>query len=371
MQHRSVDRTGSRTLRRLAARSASATTEPTGAPAELRAVINSMPEAVFVCDSADRVRLVNPAADRLFSGRPVLDRRDLLSRFEPLPSTVSGDEPVALRPRDLPNRWFELRSFAIDRSESPDNVTTSAIGGGRGGRILVLRDVTTAREQRSERRALLSILSHELRTPITTIYAGSRVLARGNTATTDASREIAADISAEAARLYDVVENLLVLTRAEQGVLELSAEPVLLQRIIESAVRIAQTRIADVPTIRAGVTDPPAVLGDGVYLEQVVRNLVMAAAKFGGPGSPIIVRLEAAGDEVIVRVLDRGPDLSDDEILTSFALTDTKQGVRRAGLGIGMFVCRRLVEAMHGRVWASRRPDGGAEFGFALPRFDG
>jgi signal transduction histidine kinase len=347
------------------------TARATGPALELRAVIGAMPEPVLVCDHRDRVRVVNPAADRLFAGRPVQDAGDLLSRFEPLPgSTASDGVAVTLRPRTIPNRWFELRTFPVDadhdRAEmANDNEPTPEAG----GRIIVLRDVTANREERAERRAFLSILSHELRTPITTIYAGSRVLARRDAVHGTATDEIASDISAEAARLYDVVEDLLVLTRAEQNLLELSHEPILLQRIVEGAIRVARSREPGALIVPAGATDPPAIEGDPVYVEQVVRNLVTAATRFAGPTKPVVIRLAEGDAEVALEVLDRGPDLSPAEIQTSFALADSG-AIRSAGLGIGLFVCRRLIEAMNGRVWVRAREGGGAAFGFALPRYE-
>ena len=338
------------------------------ATAELRAVINAMPEAVFVLDAEGRIRLVNPAANALFVHRPVRDRDDLRSRFQAVATAGSPDGAETLRRLDAPNRWYELRSIALGRGEAADHGGRSAHP---SGMLLVLRDVTPEREERAQRHAFLSILSHELRTPITTIYAGSRVLARREAAAapTPASREIADDISAEAARLYDVVEDLLVLTRAEQGLLDLTDEAVLLPRAVEAAVRVAHARSADVPVVIDGLPDPPAVRGDPYYIEQVVRNLVTAAARFGGPTSPVLVRLDAAGDEVAATVLDRGPDLTTDDLRATFSLSEAPLSERRWGLGIGLFVCRRLIEAMHGRIWVRPRDGGGAEFGFALRRY--
>jgi two-component system sensor histidine kinase KdpD len=347
-------------------------------------MLEAMPDAVLVLDAGERVRLVNPAADRLFAGRPIRDRADLLGRFEPLPTDPAHDETVTLRPRDVPNRWFELRSFPVDR-HSP------AVDDGRGGRVLVIRDVTEARLARAQRRAFLSILSHELRTPITTIYAGSRVLARqsrkalalrseDSTGTgpagtappaTDAmdGPEIAADISAEAAHLYDLVEDLLVLTRAEQGLLDLSIEPVLLQRIVETSIRLAATRTPGVAIVRAGTNDPPAVRGDPVYLEQVIRNLVTAASHYAAADEPVIIGMAADDREVTVRVLDRGPDLRPQDAERLLELVEEPRGSRQSA-GIGPFVCRRIVESLGGRIWVIPRRDGGAEIGFALPRYE-
>jgi signal transduction histidine kinase len=370
MQQQSSGAESARPRSRVPARSAVApSAEAFGAPPELRAVIDAMPEAVLICDSADRVRTVNPAADRLFAGSPIKDTSDLLSRFEPVPGSQATalDRPITLRPRTIPNRWFELRTFPIGRGSSwPSSDATSPAD---GGRIIVLRDVSAAREERAERRAFLSILSHELRTPITTIYAGSRVLARRDPTEASGSQEIAKDISAEAARLYDVVEDLLVLARAEQDLLELSEEPILLQRVVEGAVRVARGRSPDVPVVAGGATDPPVVCGDAVYVDQVVRNLLTAATRFGSPGQPVVIRLEEGENEVSIEILDRGPDLTPLELETVFALTDDG-GLRSSGLGIALFVCRRLVEAMKGRVWVRAREGGGAAFGFALPRYE-
>lgn len=217
--------------------------------------------------------------------------------------------------------------------------------------------------------AFLSILSHELRTPITTIYAGSRVLARHGATSPRASAEIAADISAEAAHLYDVVEDLLVLSRAGNGVLDLSDEPVHLQRLVEGAVRVASGRVPETQIIFEEATDPPAARGDTGYVEQVVRNLLTAAIRTAPPAAPVTVRLAARDGEVSVGVLDRGPDPTADDLALAWELSDATTGSGRTGNGIGLLVCRLLVDAMHGRVWIARRPGGGTERGFALPRY--
>ena len=370
MQHQSPATTSAHGASRVDGSGTTPSSHAPGPAPELLAVIDAMPEPVLVCDRRDRVRVANPAADRLFAGRPVQDAGDLLSRFEPMPgANDQNGGPVTLQPRTIPNRWFELRTIPLDRGGEGAEGSEDSTSPDEVGQIIVLRDVTAAREARAERRAFLSILSHELRTPITTIYAGSRVLARREPGRASGAREIARDISAEAARLYDVVEDLLVLTRTEQGVLELSDEPILLQRVVEGAIRVARGRTPDVPIVATGTTEPSAVEGDAVYVEQVVRNLVTSAARFAGPNVPVVIRLEEGDAEVSLEVLDRGPDLSAAELETSFALVDGG-GVRASGLGIALFVCRRLIEAMRGRVWVRARDGGGAVFGFALPRYE-
>lgn len=338
--------------------------------AELRAVINAMGEAVLVCDPTGAVDFANAAADALFGARPITTWDDLLSRFglpaEPVEPLDPVAAPVELALPDV-DRWFELRVYPVAGVARP-----SEDGGVGSGKIAVLRDVTAARQLRAQREAFLGILSHELRTPITTIYAGSKVLARDDRFADGTARELAADISAEAERLFRLVEDLLVMTRIERGSLQLTREPVLLQRVVASSVRLES---AHWPTTRIRLeehVDLPAVAGDATYVEQVTRNLLSNAAKYSPPEAEVTIKLRADDDEVICCVLDRGRGFQSDEAEDLFDLfyRSPATSAQAAGAGIGLFVCRRLVTAMGGRIWARPRPGGGAEFGFALRRYD-
>jgi signal transduction histidine kinase len=351
----------------------------------VRAVIDALPEAVFVTESDGDLRLTNPAADRLFADRPVVDRSDLLARFEEIPANpgqagIAGVPDVApahrtVRPREEPNRLFTLRTIDLDAADaSPEPGGAAVLDRDEplsGRTAFVLRDVTDSRDQRPVREAFLAVLSHELRTPITTIYAGSSVLARRPGLSPSATRTLAADISAEAARLYDLVEDLLVLARLERRVLDPLDEPVLIRRSVDSTIRMIVDRLGDVAIERAGVADAPPVHGDATYVDQACRNLIMASIRYAGsePGRQIVVEVRSDPDagEVTVAVLDRGPGLTDGELDHAFKLPNGSAVGRLAGSGVGPFVARHLVESMGGRVWARNRPGGGLETGFALP----
>jgi two-component system phosphate regulon sensor histidine kinase PhoR len=346
---------------------------------QIRSVIEGLPEPILLTDERDRVQLTNPSADELFADHPVRDRADLHSRFEPagngrVVSGVAGDGAetsadgsrpregsVTLRLRTQPNRWFAIESFPLGRHDSLREKGS--------GHVYVLRDVTDSHDLRPEREAFLSIISHELRTPITTIYAGSSVLARSDSLSPPASQTLALDISAEAARLYDLVEDLIVVARLERRVLDPLDEPVLLQRVADATARVVAGRAPDVAFVRDGVGDAPPVRGDAAYVEQVARDLALAAVRFGGPGRPITLQLDhdEGASEVAFRVLDRGPQLTAREQDHAFDLPNASAVGRLAGAGVGAFVARHLVEAMGGRAWARNRPEGGVEMGFALP----
>jgi signal transduction histidine kinase len=337
--------------------------------AELRAVIEAMGEAVLVCDGSGKVNLANPAADALFGERAVATYDDLLTRFDltgPDGSMIDPTHgPVEVHLRDHRDRWLELQVHPVAEVGGRGGTLTA------GGRIAVMRDVTRARQAKAQRDAFLGILSHELRTPITTIYAGSTVLARTDPRSTELRQDLATDISAEAERLFRLVEDLLVMTRVERGVLHLASEPVLLHRVMAQAIKLESHLWPDARFVVRGAKNPPAVAADATYVEQVARNLLSNAAKYSPPRATIEVLVTGGTDEATVRVLDRGRGFASTETDDLFEIfyRSPATAAQASGAGIGLFVCSRLITAMHGRIWARPRPDGGAEFGFALPRY--
>jgi K+-sensing histidine kinase KdpD len=244
-------------------------------------------------------------------------------------------------------------------------------GDGKAGSetIVVLRDATQARQRQAIRDTFLGVLSHELRTPITTIFAASKVLSRpDSTLSPELRREIFEDVRVEAERLHRLVEDVIALQRFGEDQGDVGNEPVLLQRIIPGVIRSEQARwtgttfVADVPP---GL---PTVIADATYVEQVVRNLLSNAAKYGSSASVVETVIRAENDEVCVRILDRGPGFAVEEADRLFELfyrSPVTAGTA-SGAGIGLFVCARLIRAMGGRIWARPRAEGGAEFGFSL-----
>jgi len=181
---------------------------------------------------------------------------------------------------------------------------------------------------------------------------------------------IRADSVAEAERLSRLIDDLLVLTRVEGG-MEVGQEPALLQHLVAEVVE--RDRRGYGSTRIELVTEPglAPVKGDDTSIRQVTHNLISNAVKYSPPASIVEVTVEAGHNEVQVRVLDRGPGVSANEAIHVFEPFFRAQGTERlaTGIGIGLFVCQRLVEAMGGRIWTRARDGGGTEFGFALPNW--
>ncbi len=332
--------------------------------AELTAVIQAMRDGVVVCRADGEVRLANPAATGMLGLGRIGDFDDIAAALHDPGQTLPGPGrhggPVVVptvRDRD---RWIEVATYPVPAETTDDDGLET---------IVVLRDVSDARQREAIRETFIGVLSHELRTPVTSIYGGAKLLARPDSQLDDATRQsIFEDIVAESERLQRLVEDVVAMNRFGEASDDLGREPVLLQRIVPGVVESERARwpgVDFVVTVPPGV---PTVVADPVYVEQTLRNLLSNAAKYGGPGSRVQVVVAPTDDEVQVRILDEGPGIVDAEADRLFDLFYRSPTTARTttGAGIGLFVCARLVRAMGGRIWGQPRATGGAEFGFAL-----
>lgn len=252
---------------------------------------------------------------------------------------------------------------------------------GRPTRMIgIVRDITERKREDEEREAssqireaFIGVLSHELRTPITTIYGGVKVLRRrGESLDPESRAAVLDDIDSEADRLFRLVEDLLVLTRAERGNLEVGDEPVHLPPIVDRVLAAARVNWPGIGFKVEWSGRLPVVRGDDTYVEQVLRNLVGNAGKYSATGTTVQVETKVVDHAVEVRILDRGAGIDEANAERLFDLFYRASATAHAasGAGIGLFVARRLIEAMNGGVWARPRPGGGSEFGFSLQLYD-
>jgi signal transduction histidine kinase len=215
----------------------------------------------------------------------------------------------------------------------------------------------------------LGLVSHELRTPLTTLKGTASVLRRHGESISEADRlQALQDIERGADQLQRIVENMLTLAQPElAGDDEL--EPMLLRRVVSSVVQGQMAQFPDRQIHLSAPTELLPVMGHPAYLRQIFQNLVGNARKYSPAGSDIDVRIERSGSEVIVSVEDRGMGIGREEATRLFQpFFRTDEAARaRAGLGLGLTVCKRLVEHQGGRIWAEPRDGGGTAFRFAMP----
>jgi signal transduction histidine kinase len=212
----------------------------------------------------------------------------------------------------------------------------------------------------------LGLISHELKTPITTILGNAAILAR-DSATID-RRAAIADVLAESERLAGIVDNMMTLARLEVG-RPAATEPVYLERVVRVVTRRMERQARDRTfTIES---DPGMIVeASADQLEIILLNLLTNAVKYSDPRSTIEIEIRERHQRGVVSIADHGSGLNDDEAERAFETfyrsPRNQSGV--PGLGIGLSVCRRLVEALGGQIWAGRRSDGdGSVFAFWLP----
>lgn len=314
----------------------------------LQTLLGSMDAGVAVLGPDGEVTMANDAMTRL-TGGPVASRTAMA---ESMGVDIASGEVWLPGSR----RWLDLW---VHEEE--------------GSGLVVIRDVTAQREALAAQDAFMGVLSHELRTPVTTILGLAHLISRPRRADGPDGpplEELAGDILAEAERLNSLIEDLLVLSRAQTGQVAYDPEPVLVQHVASDVIRAEARRYPHV-TFRADLErDLPPVDGDRTLLSQVLRNLVGNAGKYS-PATPCDVTVIArrAGDSIEVVVLDQGPgfDEEDSERLFDIFFRSGRTAKARSGSGVGLYVARTLIEAMHGRIWARLRDEGGSEFGFSLP----
>ena len=216
---------------------------------------------------------------------------------------------------------------------------------------------------------LLGLVSHELRTPLTGILGGTNILLRRFDELKHVDREaLLHDISDQATRLQRIIENMLILSRAEAAG-DTITEPVLLQRFLPALC----ARLMPLGGSRELLLDvqpdlPPANVNP-VFVEQVLVNLVRNSEKYAAENEQVEVRAKSIGDCVAITVADRGALLTQaqvDQMFDAF-FRDPAQSARVSGLGLGLPVCKRLTEVQGGSVLARPRTGGGLAVTVTFP----
>jgi two-component system sensor histidine kinase KdpD len=217
------------------------------------------------------------------------------------------------------------------------------------------------------RSSLLSAVSHDLKTPLAAIIGSATQVLR-EARVDGTARELVVNVRDEAERLSRLVHNLIETTRLESGV-ELHKEPLPLEEVLGSALEALTKRLGD-RLVRADLPeDLPLVPVDAVLLQQVFVNLLENSAVHAAGAGPIEVTARRDGARVLVTVSDRGPGLPPADLTKVFE--KFYRGDTGGGAGLGLAICRAVVEAHGGRIEASNRAAGGAEFRFWLPLGEG
>jgi PAS domain S-box-containing protein len=348
----------------------------------LAAIFEHSMEGILTVDNALRIIDFNPAMQRLTGW----SESEVLGRFyyEVLrPRDRQGNEvglqgsPIlqAFAGQSVVNR--EMIISARDGQRFDVYVTASCVRSSRGepmNGILNVRDITREREEEEQRSRFISVISHELQTPIAIIKGYASTLARSD-ALLDAealrSRLIA--VEEEADRLNKLVGNLLYASRIQAGGLQMEIVPLELPRLIEGVVRRLQAKSPDVSVTIDLPPNLPTVMADRDRIEEVLQNLLDNAVKYSPRQRSLTVACSVTGDEVIVSVSDVGMGISlrdQEHIFNRFHRASNGMIQSMPGAGLGLYICRAIVEAHGGHIWVESTLHEGSTFSFSLPRVE-
>ncbi|MCL4265301.1 MAG: PAS domain S-box protein [Anaerolineae bacterium] len=356
----------------------------------LDAIIEQSADGVMILDQALRITVFNQALsrmtgrpspsvighhhDEIFQWRPLKTAMDLqgaLANGWPLPGAahlyVEGD---LLRPYQENDPTMEGNLISLGITYAPlmdsDGRMTDIIAN--------VRDLTRYREEESLQKTFISVVSHELKTPVSIIKGYAGTLRRQDA---NWSPEIVEDslsvIEEEADNLNDLIDSLLEVSRLQAGTFNLEmSDDVFLPEIATNVTRKFSSQAKNHRFILKFDEDFPLVVGDERRLTQVLNNLVSNALKYAPDGGSIVISGQVHPQHVTISVRDSGIGISDHQqhrIFQKFARLDNALSRKAEGTGLGLYLSKAIVEAHHGRIWFHNNPDGpGATFTFSLPR---
>jgi signal transduction histidine kinase len=326
--------------------------------AEAAEALDSIADGVFLVDAGGTIRIWNAGAESI--------------------TGISGADARGRRPDTVFEGWDEIAAVL---GTAPRTVPTT-IGGhelwlsisgvpSSDGTAYAFRDVTADRQLDRMKSDFVATVSHELRTPLAAVYGAAVTLAeRDFTGREELRRDLVAQIAEQAARLSAIVDDILFVGRLESGGLRLEHAVVDPAEVARAAVEGARMR-AEADVALVAPEEMPPIETDAGRLRQVLDNLLDNAVKYSPEGGAVVLRLDADSRWTRFTVADHGVGIPPSElprIFEKFYRVDPHQTGGVNGTGLGLYVCRELVERMDGRISVTSIPGSGSTFVVELPR---
>jgi PAS domain S-box-containing protein len=343
---------------------------------QYRDLYEEAPNAYFSVGVDGVVRRANRSAIELLGysrdellGRPVADlyadtpsgkakAQAIFQRF--LAGEEIRDEEMEMRRADGGQVWVSLSVRPIRDKEG--NVVAS--------RSQII-DITEHRKLDQLKDDFIGLVSHELRSPLTVIMgAVNTVLSEGPNLSEEETRQLLRDAAVESETLSHLLGNLLELSRAQAERLVLHAEAINVKKVIQDAIEGVKRQSSAHQFVVSVPQKLPPVYADPLRLERILYNLLENAVKYSPQGGEVKVSVQPEKEQLVIGVSDQGVGISPADQAKLFApfqrLEESRPGGSR-GVGLGLLVCQRLVEAHGGRIWVESEPGRGSTFFFTLP----
>ena len=329
-------------------------------------VLEAVGDGVMMVDPDGEVRFWNRAAE-LVTGRSrddMVGRQadEVLAGWQAVAAGIPISEEAELaRPVTLPveldgsELWL---SFVAVRSPN--------------GIVYTFRDLTIDRGLEAAKSDFIATLSHELRTPMTAVLGAAKTLLRDDIALSPERRhQLLEMIGAQGTRLTQITEEVLLANRLDRGDLRIDSERVDLSQLVSDAVETMSHDAPESISLSAAPNGATEAIGDRDRIEQVLVNLIDNAVKYSPDGGEVVVSTVPAAASVRVEVADQGigiPPAEHEAVFEKFYRVDPQHRAAPSGTGLGLYICRELMQRMGGTIGVRSRPGGGSTFWFQLPR---
>jgi PAS domain S-box-containing protein len=323
-------------------------------------------EGVVLLDGDGVVRHWNPAAAMItgVSEEQALGHsvESVLPEWESIASHVPLVRPghVTARPATVP--------ISLQGRESWLSVSGVDFG---EGTVYALRDVSDERALEKTRSDFVATASHELRTPLAAVYGAVRTLRREDLILKDEDRASFLEmIESESVRLSQIVDQILVAGQLDADAVEIELEECDAVQIAAGVIESASLHLPPGVSLSMSADEQRRIVCDAHKLRQVLVNLVDNAIKYSPDGGEVEIRLDSENGECLIEVADEGlgiPSSERERIFEKFYRLDPQQTRGVGGSGLGLYICRELVERMNGRLEVESEPGQGSRFRVALP----
>jgi len=283
--------------------------------------------------------------------------------YLPLVAPMRTRGVLAIKPDN--RRWMLVPE---QRRQLDTFAALAAIALERVHYIEVAQDALLRMESERLRNSLLAAISHDLRTPLTALVGLSESLTRSRPELSVAQQELAHALHEEALRMGNLVTNLLDMARIQSGEVKLNLQWQPFEEVVGSSLRAVQSLLGRHQVVTRLAPELPLVQFDAVLIERVLCNLLENASKYTSPGSQITIGAETSGQYLSVTVYDNGPGLPAGQEETIFEkFTRGERESATPGVGLGLAICRAIIEAHRGTIRGGHAPQGGAAIIFTLP----
>ncbi len=345
--------------------------------ARVEAIIENNPNGIMLLDPNMRVEIINRALSRLLGVSSEEARGKHCADVFKLENVTGEHLCLARGAPPPPTRQVIYGEGDIVRpghKRVTVGVSYAPLFGGDGNLVNIIVtfvDITRYREAEELKSTFISVISHELKTPVSIIKGYAGTLARTDVELDpDFVRESGQIIVEEADRLTELIDNLLDASRIQAGALSLRLEPVDLVEIARKSVERFQTQGSPHHFVLDFPDDLPLVKADDRRLRQVFDNLIGNAVKYSPQGGEIVVGARREDGRVRVYVRDEGVGIPEEEqeaIFEPFYRVDSSLRRKAQGAGLGLFLVRAIVRAMGGDIWVESEAGKGSTFYFTLP----